>query len=348
VIAEASAMNKTRRLAAAAAAACALLGAMSRSTGATDSGTVYYTLQVPERWTLSSMASDGSGKTALLESSDVWGSGPYGSVSRTVHAGQRWVIETRRISGETYAGTTVPRRELFAVSLDGAVEAPLTLQADLMPVSARWSPGDQSISWIAVRWSGGVSGPQQIYVAAIDYDGAGVVLGLAEQPTAPTLALPGGGSVASHDWAPDAARMVLSDTSRALWTATLSTGALTRLQTIVKKRPQDVFGLTPVWSPDGSRIAYSEAGDIRTIAPNGASPATIAPRGTNTSIVHALPAWSPSSTDVVFVRITGFGGRHDVYRVAASGGPTANLTAEIDTRPTTSGGGGTASPRDWR
>ena len=66
---------------------------------------------------------------------------------------------------------------------------------------------------------------------------------------------------------------------------------------------------------------------------------------------QGMPRWSPTGSDLVFLRLSSSNPsnqRYDVYRVAAAGGAVTNLTADLDTRPVGNGGDGQAFPLGWR
>jgi Tol biopolymer transport system component len=73
-----------------------------------------------------------------------------------------------------------------------------------------------------------------------------------------------------------------------LWTVPAAGGAPRRLT----GGPQDS---TPVWSPDGSRLAFLRAGQVHVVSPSGGEPQQVTdlPRGAGT------PAWSPDGTRLV-------------------------------------------------
>ena len=81
----------------------------------------------------------------------------------------------------------------------------------------------------------------------------------------------------------------------------------------------------PVWSPDGSRIAFSSTRtgnfNVWVVAANGGEPRAVASNpGDN------LPAWSPDGRWIAFRRLMPDGGR--LFRVPVAGGEPEQLTRE--------------------
>jgi hypothetical protein len=321
-------------------------------------GTIFFSL-----WTSPhTMDTDGSNKTALPAGIAADGRhGPYLWPSHDLHDGHRWFVDVRAVSGTYPDGRA--RHELFAVRDDGLAVAQLTDQADLDPgdpdstpgSSVLWTPGDGHVSFIARRWASGSVVEAGIYVAEIDYDAAGEVVGLVAQPSDPlveaTLITVGSnvvGDIGGHDWSPDGTQIV-HNTALAgggvageLTVVDLGTGDATTFAT------SDAGG-SPVWSPDGSTIAFGGGYDIWTISPDGTAETRILRRkGGRNPVSYAGPHWSPTGSHLILQGwgdILG-GGRQDVYRAAADGSGKTNLTAEIDT---TLGNGGTpAGPIAWR
>jgi len=283
--------------------------------GGVDTGTVYFWLfgNQNRMWT---MNPDGTSKTAL-PSVIPWRSVP----SRAMHGGHRWFL---------YAADDV-----FAVRDDGTGVVQLTTQANLTSSSVQWAPGDASISWIA---DGGVAGQEGVFVADTVFDGSGHLTGLDAQPSQAAVPLAG---AASHDWAPDGDRLVVGDTSWALWIASLSSGAASHLATAAPAG-------SPVWSPDGTLIAYQEgASKIHTIATDGTGDRTIVSvKGPSSQSVGDM-AWSPNGTHLVYYKAGSAirDERTDVYRATSSGGSKTNLTGDLDTRAMS---GTPAYPLGWR
>jgi hypothetical protein len=305
--------------------------------GVTESGLVHFARQ-GALWT---MRPDGTGKAPMP-------SGVTGEPSRALHAGHRWFLEVLLAPGEvTPLGH--PAYEVFAIRDDGALVRAMTTQPDLgvrADRCMRWAPGDTAISFTGRRFQGGAFGAPDVYVASVVYDAAGDVAGLAAQPSAPAATIPGGG--VSHDWSPDALRLVVggmdsSGAGGALWIATPATGTATRLLTT-----QPAF--QPRWSPDGARIAYELANEngIRTVAADGSSDVSVvAPSRPGSTVFSGQPSWSPGGAYLIFLR----GGsilaneRWDVFRIAANGTGATNLTGDLDTRASS---GTPTSPVGWR
>jgi Tol biopolymer transport system component len=93
-------------------------------------------------------------------------------------------------------------------------------------------------------------------------------------------------------------------------------------------------GYSPVWSHDGSKIAFRTwgfVGELATINPDGSGQRTIARRAGNSGC--SIPRWSPSSTHLIYHRAgpTYPSDVSEVYRVTADGRSAQNLTSDLPT-----------------
>jgi hypothetical protein len=302
-------------------------------SGDTGGGTIYF----ENSYIFSTMNSDGSGKTPL--------SIPAGEPSRVLHGGHRWFLATLEIPGETYPNGDT-RHELFAYS-DDAIYVQLTnqpdVQADNGGGTVRWAMADGVVSWIARRWNP-VTGDVVdggIYAAEVVFDELGVP-GLLQEPLAPlvplALVLVDNGSyfggdlgpdISSHDWAPVGMDFIVHDRLNwaELWVADAVSGITARMLATNHAN-------WPVWSPDGTRIAFQSSAGIDTIAPNGGSRKTIIKWGPTYTVF--APRWSPTGSHLTYVwwdRSALPQGVWDIYRVTAGGGGKTNLTKDIGNTP---------------
>ena len=308
--------------------------------GGGPAGTIYFTLSGQ----LHTMNGDGANKTPVPD--------VHGEPSHDLHGDQRWYLEVRFIADEFYPDGG-ERRELFAVTEIGDV-VQLTDQDDLEPVTSftfgatRWTPDDAFVSWVALRWDGitGLPVDAGVYVAEVDYDAvSGDVIGLVAQPAdpmVPTAFVEDFSEVwrplvRTHDWSPDQTAIVYDTVDGELFTADTFTG--------------DSFLLTnttgvglPVWSPDGSKIAFQvPVASIATINPDGSGEKIIIKRRSHSVFGASMPFWSPTGEHLIYQwhpgQTQGEFPIPDVYRASAGGGGKTNLTADVD---------GGATPIAWR
>ena len=314
--------------------------------GGAPAGTIYFATSGSFGGPLNTMDGDGANKVPVP--GDV-----HGEPSHDLHGDQRWYLEVRFIADEFYPDGG-ERRELFAVTEAGD-EVQLTDQADLEPVpsvtfgATRWTPDDAFVSWVGLRWDGitGLPVDAGVYVAEVDYDAtSGDVIGLTAQPLdpmVPTAFVEDFSEVwrplvRTHDWSPDQTAIVYDTVDWELFTADTFTG--------------DSFLLTnttgvgfPVWSPDGSKIAFQvPVASIATINPDGSGEKTIIKRKSHSVFGAGLPGWSPTGEHLIYQWHPGQtqGGEFpipDVYRATAGGGGKTNLTADVE---------GPTTPIAWR
>jgi len=269
--------------------------------------------------------------------------GVDGLPGQALHAGQRWFLQLREVPG-TNAFSGRPRRELFAVTLNGPDERAVQLTANprLAPSGdCHWAMdyerrlADGRVSWLARYFGPTNSGapPSGIYSAQVALDAQGHLTGLVPSSIEPLVTEnpiysdPGS---ATHDWSPDGTRLVYAagpHRSADLYILDLATRQ-TRMLT---------QGIAPVWSPDGSLIAFRRGYDaILTIRPDGSGLQTVG-RRTGTPGATALApfpgfrelVWSPDSSALLYGYLDLNSDRRDLYRIARTGGEPQNLTRSI-------------------
>jgi dipeptidyl aminopeptidase/acylaminoacyl peptidase len=301
--------------------------------GGTGGGTIYFIgpwqgVSNGATAVMKTMNSDGSNKIQL-------GFGLFGPPSRALHGGHRWFVANLGIIDQYYPDGT-RRGELFAFRDDydvntnnnAVTRVQLTDDITLAPSSADWVPGDESISFVALRWASAEAGAPLVegglYTASLVFDAAGSIVGLASQPVAPVISVPlieiqpghWRPDLAAYSWEPTGERVTYTTTNSKLWVANLL-----NVHTLIFTGGAHA----PQWSPDGTKIAFT-AGGIWTIKPNGAGAKKVVPDTSTWFPSHVF--WSPTASDFVFAGESKVDvGNSDVFRVPVTGGAWVNLTS---------------------
>ena len=333
--------------------------------GTPPSGTIYFDLNGP----VLTMDADGGAKTALPLN-------VFGQPSQTLHGGRRWFLDVREVPGDPYPDGGA-RVELFAVRDDGDELFTVQLTDDpRLEVNprrtfsdrvnkVRWAPfsvdentvvEDAFVSFETVEWdlAQGVANGGGIYVAPIDFDQDGNVVGLmtAPDPAQPLVSIPvhprdpdNDGVIDDwrtrtfgFDWAPDGTALVWGE-------GRLEDPSVLYVVDFQAPTPESVpiaqvdLNGNPRWSPDGSRIALALIEGIATIAPDGTSLAMIVRSTGGRQTINSLgnPIWSADGGHLVYSHfewnLNNGGSSRDLYRVTATGKGRTNLTTDIDGDP---------------
>jgi dipeptidyl aminopeptidase/acylaminoacyl peptidase len=127
------------------------------------------------------------------------------------------------------------------------------------------------------------------------------------------LSLP---AVTAFEWAPNAGRVA--------YVANVGGKAAIHVLDIDKSGSgrRVAEGSAPVWSPDGSKLAYLSGGDIWTVPANGGEPSRV----TQGPEDERGLAWSPDGAQISFTSTRS--GSQDVWVVPSAGGPARQLTTK--------------------
>jgi len=181
------------------------------------------------------------------------------------------------------------------------------------------------ISWLA-RDSGTNSelSPLTIYSARVGFDGKGQITGLAQPPALLVRA------AQSHSWSPEGTQLAYE--TKAATNADIHILDLRTRQT--RKLTE---GSAPIWSPDGSRIAFRRGHrTIHTIQPDGFGLQTVARREERPGVRETYPesgyyelVWSPDATMLLYGFFELGGDAEEVFRIASAGGQPRLLTRSV-------------------
>jgi hypothetical protein len=279
-----------------------------------------------------SMNADGSGKQLLGYQPHL---SDYAQLSNQVHQGHRWYLEFRT------SPTPANGVAVFAVRDDGEPNFAVLL-ADPAALSLghfRWAKDDSFISIAAMPeiinpdGSRGIdpNALDRIYAAEIAFDPDTGLPAL----TIPLVIVaegeqPGQSDIRNHDWSPYGDEIVYQLTGNPGPTSAMIAELVTGTTRLFA-----AGGSTPVWSPDGRRIAYWLSDGIYVSNPEGTARSKITTN--NSSRYDETAGWSLDSQQVLFNRtiiksVKGGGQQYqcDVMRVPATGGTAVNLTKDID------------------
>jgi len=255
------------------------------------------------------MNADGSGQTNLTQ-------GPHtDNCPAWSPAGSQIAFTSRRGSGLS---------EIYLMNPDGAGQANLTNNpGNDWDESPAWSPDGSRIAFFSNR-----DGNGEIYV--MNADGTGLT-NLTNNPGGDGDAC-WWGAEGDLVWSPDGTKIAFSAQreqeqgpplfwNKEIYVMNADGTGQTRL---TNSRAQDV---EPVWSPDGSRIAFTSQltvvggySDIYVMNADGTGQAKL----TNGAGWDDSPSWSPDGSQIAFVSRRD--GNADIYVMKADGTGLANLT----------------------
>jgi hypothetical protein len=293
-------------------------------------GTIYF-----HNWSTTyrywSMNGDGSGKTQTVDGQPSW----------QKHGGSRWFLQDQFVEASDST-------QWLAVDEGGEV-VPLTNDPTLRwnGYPPHWGRDDSFFSFTAVyetelEWIG------RLYVVAVDWIDGVPVAG------PPTVVFELRRSVfdewgqwsydgldevsmGKHDWSPAGDEVALT---RWIWGEGWVIDVMNYSESGVESRRLATRAANPVWSPDGSRIAfnreqrsgYQEIRDLWTIRPDGSDARQLTQydggNGSNGTAQYS-PTWSPDGAYLAFTeRVIGGKTTHNVRRIPSGGGAVVSLTSD--------------------
>jgi TolB protein len=222
------------------------------------------------------------------------------------------LVIARTLPSITFMGRELEQSwGIYVMNADGTGIEPLSAE-DVDDTSPVWSPDGQKIAFISQR-----DGDREIYV--MDADGQNVV------------------NVTRHPaddwtpaWSPDGSRLGFASIRAGNWEIfVMDTSCLGTPEscpdTLIQLTSDGTGNISPVWSPDGSRIAFTSKRpgnwDVYTMAPDGSDVRQVTTDPAN----DLAPAWSPDGTRIAFE--TNRNGDVEIYVTDANGtAPGQNVT----------------------
>jgi Tol biopolymer transport system component len=229
------------------------------------------------------------------------------------------IVVARTLPSLTYMGRDVDQSwRIYVMNADGTGATALSPEGedDTAPI---WSPNGQQIAYVSQR-----DGNREVYVMAADCasltDGCGQnAVNVTRHPADDW----------TPAWSPDGKRLAFSSIRVGNWEIfVVDLACLSAPDTC----PDSITQLTingngnlgPVWSLDGSRIAFSSKTpgnwDIFTMSPGGSDLRQITTDPAN----DLSPAWSPDGTRIAFE--TNRDGNVEIYVTDANGGAAQNIS----------------------
>jgi Tol biopolymer transport system component len=207
---------------------------------------------------------------------------------------------------------------IYVMNADGSGAAALSPEglSDTAPI---WSPDGQKIAFVSQR-----DGNREVYI--MDANCASLPAGCGQNAV----------NVTRHPaddwtpaWSPDGKRLAFSSIREGNWEIfVLDTSCFANPESCpdsaVQLTTNGSGNLGPVWSLDGSRIAYSSKlpgnWDIYSMTPGGADVRQLTTDPSN----DLSPAWSPDGTRLAFE--SNRDGNVEIYVVSANGGAAQNIS----------------------
>jgi Tol biopolymer transport system component len=200
-----------------------------------------------------------------------------------------------------FSGNSAGNEEVYAVNSDGTGQTNLTNNsaADNLPA---WSPDGSRVVFVSNR-----NANEEIYV--MDADGSNVVQ------------LTDNGAVDRYpSWSPDGTRIAFASLRNFPWKIysmdSVDIDSDSNGDNLVQLTSNAASDLQPVWSPDGTRMAFvSDRTGFAQVFVMSAVDGSSQTRLTNNSAQNQTPDWSPDGTRVAFA--SNRSGSYNVYSMDA-------------------------------